>query len=75
VTDALDRWLDGHDETADEDVDATNLWTQLDALAGERAERGDPRWLPGGRSDPAALAKLVRERHARGVLWRPARRR
>jgi hypothetical protein len=77
VSDALDRWLDGLDEDADldVDVDVADVFVQIDALGGERAERGDARWLPGGRSDPAALARLVEERRARGVLWRPASKR
>jgi hypothetical protein len=76
MSDELKRLLAGFDrrhEDPDEpdEPDLHDLWTQIDALAGERQERNDARWLPGGRSDPSALAKLVSERHARGVLWRP----
>jgi hypothetical protein len=77
MSDEMKRLLAGFDrrDEPEDDVDPADLWTQIDALAGERAERNDPHWLPPGGSGEAALARLVERRHAQGVLWRPPKRR
>jgi hypothetical protein len=76
VSDQLDRWLDqarrgGHEAG---EVDAYDVFVQIDCLAVERLERGDPRWTPAGGTGDRAMAKLVRSRQERGLPLRPPRR-
>ena len=52
------------------EVDATDIFLQLDCVHDERRERHDPTWWPPGR-DPENLERLVEDRRARGVLRSP----
>jgi hypothetical protein len=64
VSDRLRRWLDSLDgDVEDEDEDAeVTIFEELDELHDQRVERHDSRWFPAD----GDLARLVRERRARG---------
>jgi hypothetical protein len=64
VSDRLRRWLDSLDgdvegDDVDDDVD---IFQELDELHDQRVERRDAKWFPAD----GDLARLVRERRARG---------
>ena len=49
MTDALDRWLADDEKPYRDDAgedNAEDVLVQIDALAAERLERNDGRWLP-----------------------------